>query len=287
MPVWCQCICGLRLIFISFIHMLSVDTADVKGWFSATPLKCLAFTQETLKMNQFHRQSKPLKQARHMALIAGLISCASVFAVFANGKQALNAAPERHPSWAADNAYVTDIGTLLYHDRDNDGYFAGLSLTIDADTPYHEERIYASIDLTDINQITEPLHRTADFSIYGNSLSDEYRVDIDLVRNYPTGIYDLQITLHDARDNRILDSVGASHFSNLRQLPLESEDLDLVALSPVNDTTPSNVSPPLSNNDIRVSEYGGSTSLAFLALLLTSLAIRLHSRAKPWLQLRA
>lgn len=237
-------------------------------------------------MKKSHRRSKPLKLSSYLAILAGLVTCASGFAAYADGNQALSAAQERHPSWGTDNAYVTDIGTLLYHDRDSDGYFSGLSLTIDADTPYHEERVYASIDLTDIYQISEPLHRTADFSIYGNSLSDEYRVDIDLVRNYPTGLYDLQITLHNARDNRILDSVGASHFNNLRQLPLESEDLDLVALNPVNDTTPSNVQ-PLANDDIRVSEYGGSAGMALLALLCASVAIRLCYRSRSRLWLRA
>lgn len=180
---------------------------------------------------------------------------------------------DRHLVVQHDIAYITDIGTLLYRDTDRDGYFAGLSLTIDADTPHHDERVYASIDLVTPDQRTERLHTSGHFTLYGTSLSDEYRIDIDLVRNYPTANYDLQISLHGARDDRLLDRVGAVHFSNLRQLPLESEDLDLQFDNPDSHTSPdSHV--PVSNNDIRVSEYGGSAGLTLLMFMLSTVIAR-------------
>ncbi|MBX2879883.1 MAG: choice-of-anchor H family protein [Granulosicoccus sp.] len=183
---------------------------------------------------------------------------------------------ERHPGWQHDDAYVTDIGTLLFHDRDNDGYFAGISLTIDADTHEHDKRIYTVFELTGPDLVTEHLHTSADFTIYGNNLSDEYRIDIELLRNYPTAEYDLRISLHDAYNDQLLDLVDESSFSNLRQLPLESDDFDSFSAS--NDSS-QNITHHESNPNILVDEYTGNAGLIFMLLLSSAVLLRSRFRS--------
>jgi len=184
--------------------------------------------------------------------------------------------PHHRPDKHHDNAWINSIGTLLYSDDDLDSYHSGLSLTIDADTSYHNLEVYVAIDLTGPDQQTQRLHTTADFHVYRTSLSDEYRVDIDLVRNYIPAYYDVSLSLFDAHTDQSLDRVSGREFSNLRHLPLESEEFDLPASPP--QEPPHNPHPdhqphpqPV-NDNVRVVEYGGGAGLAFL-LLLTGLTL--------------
>ena len=150
---------------------------------------------------------------------------------------------------------------MLYVDNDQDGYFSGFSITIDADTDYSQADVYATIDLQRSEGERERLHTTGTFSIYGNSLTDEYRVDIELVRNYPIADYDLFINLVDANDHAVVDRVSAYDMSNLSGLPLESEELDDDP-APIEPATP--YQQPTANNDIRVVEYSGASSIWLL-----------------------
>lgn len=174
----------------------------------------------------------------------------------------------RHILWFGSEFWIAGIGTLLYKDDDRDGYFSGFSLAIDADTQYSHAEVYAAIDLQHPQGNRERLHTTGTFNLYGNSLSDEYRIDIELVQNYPIEHYDLFVNLVDAHDNRVLDTVDASEFSNLLGLPLESEDRD----HPFQTNHPETAAPttPTINTDIRVTEYSGAlNNWALLALMFS------------------
>jgi len=168
---------------------------------------------------------------------------------------------ERH-IWVGNDIWINDIGTLLFKDRDRDGYFSGFSLTVDADTHYSQADVYLTINIQHPQGELERLHTTGVFSLYRHSLTDEYRVEIELVQNYPLANYDLYIELIDANNGRLLDNVGADTLSNLSGLPLEDEesDIQLSPLTPVNDE-------PLVSSEIRVVEYGGAGS-GFTVLLM-------------------
>lgn len=177
-----------------------------------------------------------------------------------------------HPLWHSHGTWVTDIGTLLYNDWDRDGYYTGISLSIDADSEYQHQTVFAVIDITLADGTREHLFTTQAFDLYHHSIGDRYQANIELVRNYPAGHYDLIIDLVDAHDYRILDTVDAFLFRNLSQLPLESENLDVVI-----DTSPT-VTPQPPNDDIRVEEYTGSTGWWTLFLALVAVSWRQRSR---------
>ena len=190
----------------------------------------------------------------------------------ASAALALQATPFRHrPDLVFNETWVAEIGTLLTRDLDNDGYFTGFSLSVDVDTFFTDQDVYLALYTRDSSGTESPLHRTRDFSIYGDALSDEYEIDIDLVTSYPADTYDLIIDVHNARDDRILDSVDNRQFSNLRRLPLESEDLDVAPRPPITEPdTPSNDDGLVPAGSIRVAEHAGSASgwrLAGLFLL--------------------
>lgn len=180
-----------------------------------------------------------------------------------------------HIPWADDIAWITGIGTVLYHDSDQDGYHSAFRLAIDADTSMNVLDVYVSIDLQSYYGSRERLYTSGNFSLYGQALTDEYQIEIELLQNYPTGNYDLFVELHDTYDHRVLDRIGATEFSNLSALPLESEDLDNFY-----DPRPPRPSYPPANDDIRVAAYAGSSGLLLTLSLCLSLWLRRKAPAR-------
>lgn len=165
-------------------------------------------------------------------------------------------------------SWITDVGVLLYGDRDQDGHYTGLSISVDADTRWAHTDVYLTLTLRPYHGTTEELHTSAVFPLYGQSMADEYRIDIELIRDYPSNHHDLTIELRDAWDGRTLDHVGAAGFSNLRALPLESEDQDEAVFIP---DLPGPAPIP-GNDDVRVEEHAGSLATPF-AMILTLLML--------------
>ena len=180
---------------------------------------------------------------------------------------------ERQSFYLNDIAWLNEVGTLLFDDLDGDGYFSGISLSLDADTEFASVDVYATIDiqsaLSPNGFFDERLHTTQPFTIYGRSLNDEYRVDIDLITNFSPDIYDLQISLVDAYSHEILDRVDAQVFRNLSSLSLESQDNEDVFIA-VNNRP---VRP--GNDGVFVEEFAGSGGPVLLGLFLLALIRRL------------
>ncbi|MFK8079088.1 MAG: choice-of-anchor H family protein [Granulosicoccus sp.] len=219
-----------------------------------------------------------MTRPHHFVLTTALALAASLFAL--PGGSAAAEAPAATTSsnligfHSDDRAWINDVGALLSADVDGDGYFSALSLSIDADSSYSQYEVYLIIDIADEFNQVEPFHTTRRFDVFGRSFSDEYRIDIDLVQNYPPGIYDLSVLLVDAHDNRVLDQVSANDFRNLRGLPLESEDNQSIHI-PV-----SNRPATAPNDDIQVSEHAGSTGFGIILLLVVSALTRQGRRKK-------
>lgn len=221
-------------------------------------------------------QSHWLKNlAAALTLATAVVGSTAAFAASGQGEDN----DHLYVNYLDEGAWLNDIGTLLYSDFDGDGYFSGLSLSIDADSDYSSYDVYAVITISgaldgSASYLTEQLHTTLPFTVYGRSATDEYRVDIDLVRNYTADIYDLQVLLVDAHDNRVLDSVDAFDFRNLSSLPLESADNQSF-------DAPSSVPPQNApNDDIVVTEYTGSSGVTFFALLMMAVLFRHRARRK-------
>lgn len=184
--------------------------------------------------------------------------------------------PRHHLFTTNDEAWITEIGTRLFRDNDEDGYFAGFSLNIDADTRYSYTEVHAVIDIQRAFGPREFLHRTSSFSLYGDTFSDEYRVEIELARNFPAGEFNLFIDLVDSNSSRVLDRVSSSEFSNLYALPLESEDFD----RDPNASPGAQLNPQ--NDDVRVVEFSSGSSGILLLLLMGAarfIRSRLHKTA--------
>lgn len=119
---------------------------------------------------------------------------------------------------------IVSVGSSVYSDFDNDGFFTNFSLRFDADVDYGDEWVYADIYLRAGDANYEFFHSSDSFEIYESLSTDEYHLDSELVRNYPAGYYDVRIELRDAYNDSLLDVVDASTNRTLFALPLESAD---------------------------------------------------------------
>jgi len=197
--------------------------------------------------------------------------------------------------------WVADVGALLFSDTDHDGYFAGFSVSLDVDVEWGFADVYAKIYLQPNGDELRFLHATNVFTVYEREASDRYRVDIDLIDNYPAGDYDVIIDLVDASNNHLVDSVSYLTHRNLDNLPLESADyqpysppreepVHVEDMKPHGDAPVDNHEPDAEeheddeyydddNSSIRVVEYGGSMGILTLAMLGMAGAARLRRRA--------
>jgi len=124
----------------------------------------------------------------------------------------------------APSVWVSDVQTVLFNDADNDGYFAGFSVTLDADVERDSVELFANIYLQTRGSRPELFHTTNVFSVYEQESADSYRVDVELSDNFSAGDYDLIIDVINAFDGKIEDTVSHRTHNNLSRLPLESHD---------------------------------------------------------------
>lgn len=180
---------------------------------------------------------------------------------------------------------IISVGSSVYSDFDRDGFFTNFSLSFDADVRYGNEWVYARIFLRASGEDYLFFHTSDAFEIYESSSFDEYRLESELVSNYPAGYYDVRIELRDAFNDRLLDIVDASTHSTLFALPLESRDssdlvnsvdTQILGPLPIND----NLSDPLRQQIVRERVGASYALLPLLGLVLLARKQRRLARNK-------
>jgi len=125
--------------------------------------------------------------------------------------------------------WVYEADVILFADDDDDGHFYGIDLLLDADTIYASADVYAAVYLSLAGGPWNEYAVTEDFTIFGESGTDEYTLVTELMSGYPTGSYDLLIELFDSYDGSYLASFGPENTSSLSTLPLEDFNRDAPA----------------------------------------------------------
>lgn len=160
---------------------------------------------------------------------------------------------------AAFDFWIYDADVILFSDDDNDGYFYGIDLLFDADTIYSIAEVYAVVYLSLEGGPWNEYAATEDFTIFGESASDEYVLITELMSGYPTGEYDILIELFDAYDNSFLTEFGPAETAALEFLPLEDFNRD---------------APVVTEVSIAVSRGGGGSTSLLLILALLVIILR-------------
>lgn len=124
-------------------------------------------------------------------------------------------------------AIFVDVGTSLFSDADRDGFFAGFSVSVDIDiinSSYHDIPVFVRVFLRPPEEPFQLFHVSDRFRIYRSLISDTYRIESELVTNFPAGYYDMQLELVDAITGETLDVIDDRSYRSLSGLPLESID---------------------------------------------------------------
>lgn len=138
---------------------------------------------------------------------------------------------------AYGDSWVYDATTELFLDRDNDGYYHRLRVTLDADTLFTYSWIYAEIYVSADGNAWEHLYSTNDFQIWGSDPDDDYEIETDLVSGYSTALYDVLIEIYDADTGELVDEFGPNESPEFSLLPLEDSTRDgaIIVLPPDSD----------------------------------------------------
>jgi len=157
--------------------------------------------------------------------------------------------------------WIYNADVILFSDDDHDGYFYGIDLLFDADTVYSVADVYAVVYLSYEGGPWEEYAITEDFTIFGESGSDEYVLITELMSGYPTGEYDILIELFDAYDSSFLASFGPEDTPDLAFLPLEDFNRD---------------EPVVTEVSVAISHGsgGGAAGSWFIAALFTLVLVR-------------
>lgn len=121
---------------------------------------------------------------------------------------------------------IYDASVELIEDFDYDGFYHHFSVTMDADTVYSNAHVYAELYISYEGGPWNYYASTDVFTIYGDSASDAFVIESELVDGFPAGYYDIRIDLYDADHNTWLLSYGPYEDNSLSALPLEDSYRD-------------------------------------------------------------
>ena len=133
------------------------------------------------------------------------------------------AAKSNHEVW------FDDIKIDLYDDPNHNGFYNRIVVDFDADTIYDHIDVYAVMSLTDPNGYTTDYYVTDHFGLYGESYSDDRKIDTVLTSNWPADGYDLSIHVYDSYNGNLLAYIDKYQAPALAYLPLESLDYEYSA----------------------------------------------------------
>jgi len=233
----------------------------------------------TLVFTSAHANSQaPAQSIASSASVSEGYTLAEAGGVQARSAPANTAGTFHHQTQARPTIWISDIGTLLFDDLDGDGYHSGFSITIDVDNEFGDTEVYAKIYLEPSYAASVLLHTTERFSVFGTTAGDEYRLDTELRNNYPADNYNVSIDIHDAWSDELLATANERGFNNLRQLPLESAEMNGFAGSEDQLYEDNHHWDDDGTADVVVTEYAGLFHPAILLVLAGGLLIRRRKR---------
>ncbi len=129
-------------------------------------------------------------------------------------------------SFSIYNAFST-----LLDDVDLDGYYQTFSVIFDVDlhsnSTINQADVYAELYISKNGGPWEYYFTSDDFSIYGDSTTDEYEVTTTLHQGYASNEYDILIDIYEVGYSGIVATINADDVNGLYALPLESAEFDL------------------------------------------------------------
>lgn len=133
--------------------------------------------------------------------------------------------PEQRMTPLNSDFWIYDASVSFNVDNDFDGFYSTFTVEFDADTVFSQAQVYARLYLS-TGEVFEEYHTTSLFNIYGDSSTDSFIVESDLVTGFPTGDYEVLIELYDNFDNQLVATLDGFDDADLTLLTLESKSFE-------------------------------------------------------------
>ena len=124
------------------------------------------------------------------------------------------------------DVWLHQLTSETYQDIDQDGYFQNLSLSFDLDTRFISQDVLIEVWLQGSAGDDRLLYISDTIELYLDSTSDSQRIDIQLLENYQSDYYDIQLVVIDSSSGREIFRVDGFDNDQLQNLPLEGQSSD-------------------------------------------------------------
>ncbi|MCW8091733.1 choice-of-anchor H family protein [Alteromonas sp. ASW11-130] len=122
--------------------------------------------------------------------------------------------------------WVYDSWITLLDDIDGDAYYSRFLVEFDVDTIYVEAPVYAVVYLGDADEY-EAIHVSDTFWVHGETTTDSYIVDSELVSGFSAYDYDILIEIYDADTDELVAFSDGYEDADLAFVSLESQNYDI------------------------------------------------------------
>lgn len=123
---------------------------------------------------------------------------------------------------------VYDVWFDMLGDTDGDGYYHQFDVNFDLDTLYSHQRVYVIGKLH--GNTSQVLFQTEPYTLNGDSGSDSYQARVLLTDGYPSGQYELSLTVYDADSHAQLLHYDSQDNYRLASLYLEDSSRESAAM---------------------------------------------------------
>jgi len=126
----------------------------------------------------------------------------------------------------ANGLWVFDLFIDLTTDVDYDGHYSSFTVSLDIESNFSPQTVYAVFYLRQENGLLLEYAATDNFVVDGSGSHDAIFIESSLDAGYPSGYYDHYVEIYDAYDNSLLLSYGPNQSSHAHNIPFESYTQD-------------------------------------------------------------
>lgn len=124
------------------------------------------------------------------------------------------------------DVWLAEINTNLYQDVDRDGYYQNFELTFDLDTRFSRQDVFVEVWIEGSTFNQQRIFTSNVITLSGDSSLDSQQINIQLIDDYPTDYYQLELVIIDAHSRSVIFTIDQYHSNQLQNLALESQRYD-------------------------------------------------------------
>ena len=124
------------------------------------------------------------------------------------------------------DVWLAEISSQAYQDIDQDGYHQNFTLTFDLDTRFSQQDVIVEVWIVGSTFNQQRMFTSDVIRLSDNSSLDRQQINFQLIDDYPTDYYQLELVIIDAASSHVIFTVDQHYSGLLQNLALESQRYD-------------------------------------------------------------